>query len=287
MSNQAELDPRNKTAIDAALSNNWAEAVAINSALSEEYPDDTNVLNRLAHAYTELGQVNKAGSIYKKILEIDPYNSIANRNLDRLSTLRGSDLKLKENRAVFDLDAFIEEPGKTKTIPVEDLAMPKVLITLRTGDTLNLKPNKKGVTVLSDDNQRLGKLNDHWGEVISQALHLGSEFGVIVKSVKVGKSPHESSFSIFVRELKRSKKLAHPTFPIEDDNFTPFVREDTINYLKENENHLNNETAEDLEATALEEIHTDEPTPSEQPPPVEIEEPHQELIEDEEDFSPK
>lgn len=286
MSNQAELDPRNQEAINAALVSDWEKAILINSDLSEEYPDDVNVLNRLGHAYAELGQVNKSSSIYKKILEIDPYNPIAKRNLERLATLRGSEIKVKETRPSVDPDTFIEEPGKTKTIDVVDLAMPKVLIVLRTGDKVTLNPNKKEITVISEDNHRLGKLDGLWGEEIAQALRLGSQFNAIVKAVKVGKDQANSTLSVFLRETKRSKRLAHPTFPIESNNFTPFVREDSISYLKEHEAPNSTETNESAGETDLEEIPSEEGTPNE-PHPIELEEPLPEMIEDEEDFSPK
>ncbi len=286
MSNQAELDPRNQEAIDAALVSDWDKAIKLNTELSEEYPEDVNVLNRLGHAHTELGQVNKASSIYKKILEIDLYNPIAKRNLERLSTLRGSDIKVKETTRSFDPEAFIEEPGKTKTIEVVDLAMPKVLVSLRTGDKVGLSPSKKDITVISEDNHRLGKLEPDWGEEISQALRLGSQFTAIVKAVKVGKDSANSSLSVFLREGKRSNKLAHPTFPIESNNFTPFVREETLNYLKDQEGSMPTETTDGVEEVGLEEIPVDEETPNE-PPPIEIEAPLPETIEDEEDFSPK
>lgn len=285
MSNQAELDPRNQEAIDAALRSDWEKAIKLNNELSEEYPEDVNVLNRLGHAFAELGQVNKASSVYKKILEIDQYNPIAKRNLERLTTLRGSDIKFKETTRAFDPDAFIEEPGKTKTIEVVDLAMPKVLIGLRTGDKVTLNSNKKDITVISEDNHRLGKLEADWGKEIAQALQLGSQFNAIVKAVKVGKDQDNSSLTVFLRETKRSNKLAHPTFPIESNNFTPFVREETLNYLKEHEGSPteNHEGAEEIE---LEEIPSEEETPNE-PPPIELDEPIPDTIEDEEDFSPK
>ncbi len=286
MSNQAELDPRNQEAVDAALENSWEKAIKINIELSEEYPDDVNVLNRLGHAYAELGQVNKANSVYKKILEIDPYNPIAQRNLERLSTLRGSSIKIKETRSTFDPDAFIEEPGKTRVIEVVDLAMPKVLISLRTGDKVDLNPNKKDITIISDDNHRLGKLESSWGEEISQALRLGSQFEAIVKAVKVGKDSVSSTLSVFLREVKRSKKLAHPTFPIENNNFTPFVREESVSYLKEHEGSNSDETSEIVDEASLEELNSDEETPTEHTP-IEVEAPLPDMIEDEENFSQK
>ena len=147
MSNQSELDPRYQEAIEAALLGNWDKAIELNNALYEEYPEDITILNRLGHAYSELGQVNKASSTYKKVLEIDPYNPIATRNIEKLSTLRGSSIKPKEAKAL-DPDMFLEEPGKTKAIELVDLAMPKVLIQLRVGDNVELKATKNEITVV-------------------------------------------------------------------------------------------------------------------------------------------
>jgi len=285
MSNQTELDPRNQEAIESALQNNWEKAILLNKELLKDYPEDVNVLNRLGHAYAELGQVNKASSTYKQILEIDPYNDLAKRNLERLSTLRRTNLKAKEDKTPLDPDAFIEEPGKTKTISVVDLAMTKVLITLRIGDSVILSPSKKTVSVISENNLRLGKLEPYWGEQIAAAIALGSRFNAIVKAIKVGKDSQTSTLSIFVREIKRSPKLAHPIFPIDNNNFTPFVREETLNYIKEQDASLV-ETTDGTEEIPLEDLPTEEEETTE-PPPIEIDEPLPKNIEDEEDFSPQ
>ncbi len=286
MSNQTELDPRNQEAVDAALAGSWELAVKLNSELAEEYSEDVNVLNRLAHAYAELGQVNKSSNTYKKVLEIDPYNPIAKRNLERLSTLRISNIKIKESTRTIDPDLFIEEPGKTKTITVVDLAMPKMLVSLRTGDNVDLNSNKTDVAIISEDNHRLGKLESGWGKEIAEALRLGSQFSAVVKSVKVGKNPNNSALTVFLRETKRSHKLAHPTFPIENNNFTPFVREETLNYLKDQEISSSAVEAEGIENVGIEEI-PESGAGNNEPPPIEVEEPLPDLIEDEEDFSPK
>lgn len=276
MSNQSELDPRFQNAIEAALSGDWTRAIELNSALFDEYPEDISILNRLGHAYSEVGQVNKASATYKKVLEIDPYNPIAKRNLERLSTLRGSDLKPKGTRTL-DPDIFLEEPGKTKTIELVDLAMPKVLIQLRVGDLVICKPSKTDVTVLSEENSRLGKLEPVWGKEVAMALSLGSTFSAVVKSIKIGKDPKDSSLSIFLRETKRSKKLANPIFPV-DKNFTPYVREETLSYLKQPE--TNQEvTEENSEEIDIEEEPTED-VPQEAADLI----PSPDLVEDEEEF---
>ena len=280
MSNQSEPDPRYQEAIDCALAGDWSKAVELNISLYEEYPEDLAILNRLGHAYTELGQLNKASATYKKVLELDSYNPIARRNLEKLSTLRGSDIKPKEKRAI-DPDLFLEEPGKTRTVEVIDLAMPKVLIQLRVGDQIELRENKNDVTILSEDNKRLGKLEISWGKEIAIALSLGSKFSAIVKSIKVGKDPKDSTLSVFVRETVRSKKLAQPIFPI-DTNFTPYVREETISTLKD-------ETSEALDEPGSEVVEEVKDVEEDQPAdevPTEVAEyiPTPDRFEDEEEF---
>lgn len=279
---QSELDPRNQEAIQSALQGAWEKAVELNIQLAEEFPEDLDILNRLGKAYSELGQVNKAKATFEKVLEEDHYNPIALKNIERLSTLRGTTIKPKEQTTKpLNLDVFIEEPGKTKTIEVLDLAMPKVLIQLRVGDTIKLNINKEAISVISEEDYRLGKLDPHWGSEISQANSLGSEFEAIVKAIKVGKDKENSSLTIFVRETKHSHKLAHPVFPFES-NFTPFVREETISYLKDEE-PAQSESSDDSEETAVEDIPLDEHGNH---PEEEKSHPHVETIEDEEDFSP-
>lgn len=276
MSTQTELDPRYQEAIEAALAGAWAKAVALNLDLYEHYPEDISILNRLGHAYTELGQINKASSTYKRVLEIDPYNPIATRNMEKLSTLRGSDLKPKETKTI-NPDIFLEEPGKTKTIEMTDLAMSKVLIQLRVGDPVELKAAGTDVTIISEEGKRLGKLIDFWGKEVAQAISLGSRFSAIVKSAKVGKNPKDSVLSVFLRETQRSKKLATPTFPI-DTNFTPYLREETLSYMKDSE------PIEPSVSDVPEEVKEEEETRDHVPQEAVEFVPTPDLVEDEEEF---
>lgn len=280
MSNQTDLDPRNQEAIQAALEGAWDKAVFLNTNLIEDYPEDIDILNRLGKAYSELGQVNKAKFWFEKVLENDPYNPIAIKNLERLSTLRGNLIKTKDKTNPLDIAIFIEEPGRTKTIAVRDLAMPTILINLRVGDIVKLNQSKNSVTVISLENRRLGVLDPIWGKEISQAFELGSKFNAFVKSIKVGKDQESSFLSVFVKETKHAKKLIHPVFPIENSNFTPFVREETLSYLKDQEE--TSENLEDIEKNESEDISLEDEGHKE-----ETKHPQVEAIDDEEDFSPK
>ena len=71
-------------AIQTALEGNWQEAIAINKSLVQENPEDMDALNRLALAYTIMGKLKEAKSTYQKVLDLDPLNPIALRNLKKL-----------------------------------------------------------------------------------------------------------------------------------------------------------------------------------------------------------
>ena len=99
-------------AIELALANRWAEAVQVNRGIMDRFGPDEETLNRLGKAYTELGQLNDATEAYKGTLKMNPVNPIAVKNLGKLQSMRGGQL-VPTSKAKVDVDAFIEETGKT------------------------------------------------------------------------------------------------------------------------------------------------------------------------------
>ena len=76
---------QSEVAIQAALQGKWNEAVQINKQILESFPTDVDAYNRLGKAQTELGKYKDARDSYMKALEIDPLNTIAQKNLTRLA----------------------------------------------------------------------------------------------------------------------------------------------------------------------------------------------------------
>jgi len=52
----------------------------------KDNPKDISTLNRLGRAFWEINEIEKANKTYKKVISIDPFNPIANKNLKRLTT---------------------------------------------------------------------------------------------------------------------------------------------------------------------------------------------------------
>ena len=118
-----------QAAIDSALAQNWLTAIKLNKELIKNNKDDIDSLARLAYALTQINDIEKAKKIYKKILSLDKYNSLAQKNLNKIINIpKGSSAKQTKERVSPGL--FIEEPGKTKVIQLVNLAPNKILSSL-------------------------------------------------------------------------------------------------------------------------------------------------------------
>lgn len=255
MNTETSLDPKIKEAINAALENNWKLALDLNLELTTKYPNDIDTLNRLAKSYTETGNITEAKKNYKKVLELDPYNKIASKNLSRVSTINPSDLKDTKLQSSLKGDVFLEEPGKTKNTLLEDTAMIKVLATLRTGDNVLLQPLRNTITILSLGGDRIGKLENSLGERLIQDIKYGSKFDAIIRSVEINQNSKTNSpkVSVFLREISRASKVSTPPFPITSTGFTPYVREEAMNILSNQSPVLTeaDDNVEEVEVSSL------------------------------------
>ncbi len=275
-----EFSSQRQAAIEAALNNNWPEAVSINEALLKVHPKEIETLNRLARAYMENGLVGKAKTTYKYVLELDPYNSIAAKNLEKLTGLTKKDIaqaKTKGNgHAPISADLFLEEPGRTKVIELQDLAMSKILATLHTGDPVNMEIKGKEIMV-TINSKRLGKLPPEYSDKIAQAIRAGSKFTAIIKAVAVQKSKNEATVNLFVKEIFHAPKLGNTQiFTSNNNHLTSFVREDTLPLMDTRSGlvvETDDETLGDSTSITLEEHDEDS---------VE----HGPALEDEEEFQP-
>jgi hypothetical protein len=234
MANTTSLDPKAQEAIDAALENNWKEALQLNQELIRKYPDDVDTMNRLARSLSETGKIGEAKKLYKRVLALDPYNRIAEKNLAKLSSVKKADLAENQVTPSLKGDLFLEEAGKTCTVILEDTAMPSVLAGLRTGNKTTLSPHRNNLTVISSKGNRIGKIGGSLAQRIIKDLRAGSKFESIIKSVSLGNNlakKHESVVAIFIRENRRSSKVSSSPFPSQPSSFTPYIREEAMNLL--------------------------------------------------------
>lgn len=84
--NEHPLEEWRRVAINLAKANRWQEALALNKRIISQRIVRVEDYNRLAKAYKELNQLDEAIYSYKKALELDPTNHIAQRNIRQIKS---------------------------------------------------------------------------------------------------------------------------------------------------------------------------------------------------------
>ncbi len=195
-------------AIKSALAQNWKEAIRINQELIDVNKEDVAALNRLAYAYLKSGSIAGAKTTYKKVLKIDKYNPIALKNLKWLTNLTKSDIH-QDLSAAPSPTIFLEEPGKTKIVTLVNPAPFRILCNIMTSQQVVLHPKKHSIEIRSSKGVYIGALPDDISHRLLRFITSGNTYDAYVKNVE------KNVVSIFIRELKRSRKYLHiPSFPI-------------------------------------------------------------------------
>jgi hypothetical protein len=232
-------------AINAALKNNWQQAIEINGIILESDTKNTDALNRLAFAYLQLGNAKKAKIHYQQVTKLDPYNEIAKKNLARISTLKGkaSPVPKNDNNVGSNLALFIEEPGKTKCIQLIKIATPTTLSILRPAETIQLIPKKHTVVIENRTNTYLGALPDDIGHKLAKRMKAGNKYEACIKSLD------KNSLVVFIREISRTKRFKdQPTFPTTTiQDYYSFVKDTPSLDEEGNEKELDEDTINDEE----------------------------------------
>src|SRR3990167_7948731 len=164
-------------AISAALAQNWDRAIEINKTILKNNKDDLETLCRLAYAYLQYGEIDKAKKLYKKILAADRYNCVAQKNYLKIANLSGTHIKTN------------------------------IISKLSIGDTVQLNPKKHAIEVRGIDKTYYGAIPDDVTFRLLKFIEAGNTYLVCIKNIQ------KNYISVFIREMSRGKKLNHqPSF---------------------------------------------------------------------------
>lgn len=260
-------------AIDAALNCEWKKAEDLNRKLIKEDPSNVACLNRLARALFELGKYNQVKRICEQVLNLDPYNTIAQKNLKKVADLKKAQGKAPkeahpvnflsklflgkkeektngepESLKVFNTPnssspispfLFLEEAGITKVVNLIKLAEPQKLSKLYPGSMVKLIAKNRGISITDVEDNYLGVLADDISHLLIRLIKGGNQYSAIIKSVK------PNSLSILVREIFRSKKFKNQPSFIEYSKVSIYSSDHiTFNLDEEAEDSQESETEE-------------------------------------------
>ncbi len=208
---------RSKQAIDLAMQGRWREAVAANKVIIEDFPNDIESYNRLGKAYMELGEYSQAREAYQRAMELDSYNAIAKKNLQRLSYLGEGVVSSEGESRKVEPQQFIEEIGKAGVVNLYHLAPKEVRARMVAGDEVYLRISPPALTVLTVENGRgeyLGQIEPKHGQRLLKLMEGGNKYSAAVVSST------EEAMAVIIREIyqdpNQAGRLSFPSKKVEE-----------------------------------------------------------------------
>ncbi len=228
-------------AISLAMQSRWQEAVTVNQSIIELLPTDIDAYNRLGRAFMELGEFAKAKEAYTRALELDSYNSIAQKNLQRLSLLPDAQVKVKEKRREVSPDLFIGEMGKAGVVNLQSLAPRELLARMAAGNQVHLKVKGRQLVVENDQGEYLGLIEPPHGFRLARMIEGGNKYTAALVSI------NNDSARVIIREVfQHPSQVGRLSFPVKAvEGFQPHVRDTLLRHEAVEEEAL--EEAEDME----------------------------------------
>jgi tetratricopeptide (TPR) repeat protein len=228
-------------AISLAMQSRWQEAVTVNQSIIELLPTDIDAYNRLGRAFMELGEFARAKEAYTRALGLDPYNSIAQKNLQRLSLLSDSKVKVKEKRREVSPDLFIGEMGKAGVVNLQSLAPRELLARMAAGNQVHLKVKGQQLVVENDQGEHLGLVEPPHGFRLARLIEGGNKYTAAIVSI------NNDSARIIIREVfQHPSQVGRLSFPVKAvEGFQPHVRDTLLRHEAVEEEAM--EEAEDIE----------------------------------------
>lgn len=237
---QMDTSPAQK-AISLALQGSWKEAIEANKKILAENPADIDSLNRMARAYSELGDISQARKCAEQVIKIDPINTIAVKSLEKWKKLTKVE---KAQDITAQPDSFLEEPGRTKLISLLHTGDETIFASLTPGEEVKLVPSAHRLSVMTGSGKYIGRLPDDLAARLNSLMKEGNKYLVLVKSIG------HREIDVFVKELERGEKVKDiNSFPPEKIDYVSFTPPELVHAEAPIEI---GEDLEDAEGTAAE-----------------------------------
>jgi len=193
---------RTKQAIALAMQGRWKEAIAANQEIIDNFPNDVEAFNRLGRAYMEFGMYSQAKDSYSRAIELDPYNTIAKKNLQRLSLLDEASVSAEKDSGKAEPHNFIEEVGKAGVVELYRLAPWEILARMTAGDKVKLKIDGTSLIVENSRGEYLGQVDPKHGQRLIRLMNGGNEYTAAIVSSA------ENRVTVIIRETYQDPSQA-------------------------------------------------------------------------------
>ena len=198
-----ELENLEKKAVEAALNLNWENAIKVNLEILKLGIKKAGVYNRLGKAYSELSNWQEAVKCFKKALEIDPINSVAEKGIENAKNKkRSSSVRIDAHK-----ESLILDPSSSQIIQIH-LNNPKI------DEEYRLVPSKKPsyfLLIRQKDNKKIKRIS-------RTKLNLKPQINPDIMTAKIIEIVQEHSvqlkISSSVSAFKTEKQQIEPTIQL-------------------------------------------------------------------------
>ncbi len=189
-----------KKAVALAKQSRWEEAAALNQAILDDFPQDLEAYNRLGKSLSEMGHNREARQAFEKALEISPRNSIAQKNLERLSRI-GDDAPFGASSTTVVPRVFIEESGTAAVTSLVNLGPPERLAKLAPGHQVLLEIGGSVIKIAEASGDYVGQVEPRLASRLARLVQGGNRFEATVTSAG------SRALTIIVREVYKHPSL--------------------------------------------------------------------------------
>jgi len=225
-------------AIQQALASQWAEAVITNKNILNLFPHEPDAYNRLGKAFSELGQYAEARQAYSQTLKYSPNNTIAKKNLDRLSLLQEEPVQIHTGAERIDPRLFIEETGKTGTTELINIAPTSVLAKVGVGDKVQLHVSGHTLLVRNAAGEDIGQIEPRLANRLINFMEGGNRYAAAILAIENGQ------VRLIIREeYQHPGMFGKVSFPSQGggDMIRAYIKDSIIRYDRDEEEDLGNE----------------------------------------------
>jgi len=225
-------------AIQQALSSQWEEAVITNKNILNLFPAEPDAYNRLGKALSELGQYAEAHQAYSQTLKYSPNNTIAKKNLDRLSLLQEEPVQIHTGAERIDPRLFIEETGKTGMTELISIAPTSVLAKVGVGDKVQLHVSGHTLLVRNAAGDDIGQIEPRLANRLINFMEGGNRYAAAILAMENGQ------VRLIIREdYQHPGMFGKVSFPSQGggDTIRAYIKDSILRYDREDEEDLSNE----------------------------------------------
>jgi hypothetical protein len=113
-------------------------------------------------------------------LDLDPANTIADKNLRRLSQLSEAAVRAQGEAHRAEPQHFIEEMGKAGVVALRYLASPEMVVKMVAGDAVYLKVEEENMVVENSQGEYLGQLEPKHAHRLIRLIRGGNRYTAAV-----------------------------------------------------------------------------------------------------------